>query len=234
MRKITHTCQMLGTLLAVCLPMQPTSAAPIIFQFQATVGPLLPGNGDVQLPFALEEGSVINGLLTIDPDLGEPFGGNASRSIQPFAIDLSFDGFSFGAMQYRATAINDSGISDGPNAGPADFITLDCGTAGSGVCLVEPLDLPGTEPLFFGLRIAFAGDVSLLSEPTLPEDVDIWNGFMIFRDMRFTFSPAAGPGDGFFTTLSSFTVVPEPSSGCLLLSYLLLLQSRSWRRREQS
>jgi len=229
MKYSPHALRMFVALLVIGAFTLPVLAVPVTFQFEATVEPLSPFHGDVGLPFVLEEGSVIDGLLTIDPELGEPPFGNSSKSVQPFGISLSFDGFSFGAEMYEATAINDSGISDGPNAGPADFINFSCSTGGAVACSMESLEFSGTGPLTFGMTMKFAGDLSLLSEPALPNDVDVWNDFMIFRELRFTF---VGEGDGelFDATLSSFTVVPEPSVYLLVLIGMNVLVSKRNRK----
>lgn len=206
-------------------------AAPITFRFQATVGPLPPGNGDVSLPFTLEEGSVIDGRLTIDPELGAPVGANSFRSVQPYSIDLFFDGFSFGAKQYTATSINDSAIIGfGGDVIPADFINLTCSSSSIDVgCVPEPLLLPGTDPLRFSMTMNFAGNVALLPSPTLPEDIDVWNGFTIERRLVIRFI-ANGVGDSYFTTVGNFSVVPEPTSLALFLALTgQLFLRRLWR-----
>ncbi len=202
-------------------------AAPMTFGFEAEVGLLPPFNADVGLPFTLEEGSVINGLITIDPDRSDPPFGNSSKSLQPFAIELMFNGFSFGTDEFEATAINDSVILDGPNAGGADFIVIRCSSGSSVVCSPAPLEFPGSPPLFFSLDMQLSGSTSLLQEPQLPNGIDVWNGFAIERSVRFSFATTSGNGAVFDATVASFAVVPEPSSVSFMLvtSYMFLLGS---------
>lgn len=195
-------------------------AAPVTYRFEATVGALPSFNSDVGLPFTLEEGSVIDGVMTFDPDLGNTPVGNSATSAQPFAIELSFDGFSFGTQAFLTTVINNSMILDGPLAGPADFITVRCS---SGSCSPNPFTLPGSPPLSLGINMQFSGSSSLLQTPELPNNVSAWNGFTIERSLRIGFATTAGNGALYDAVISPFTVVPEPSA-----TYILLFTPLAW------
>jgi hypothetical protein len=198
-------------------------SAPMTYTFQATVGEIPPFNGDVSLPFTLEEGSIIDGKFTIDPELGEREHANGFESSQPYSLNLSFDGFSFGAEMYQGSVVNDAAIIPfgGPEI-PADFVTLDCSSdlAAAGACTSARIEFPGSEPLALGVRMDFAGDPSILATPALPANTIQWNQFNIWRRLTFIFVTPDIKVDGFDATLSPFKLVPEPSSVCVALTFL--------------
>lgn len=216
---------LLLAVLMLCSVCPIAHAAPMTYSFQATVGSLPPFNSDVGLPFTLVEGSVIDGRLTIDPELGERRFVNAYESVQPHSIELSFDGFSFSAEMYQADVVNDSAIIPfGGDPIPADFVTLSCSSdlLAADSCNSRRIEFSGSEPLALGVNIRFAGDPAILPTPEIPSSTIQWNQFSIRRNLTFIFVTPDIQVEGFDANISSFQLVPEPSSSLLALTLLTL------------
>jgi hypothetical protein len=206
-------------------------ASPVTFQFEAIIGPLPPGNTDVGLPFVLQQGSVLQGRVTLDQDIaGVPLG-TVSKSVQPFDFMLTFDAHTFGTGVYLASVFDDNQLIDGPNPGPADIIRLDCPTEETS-CQTSSLFGSESQTLLLSMRLAMFGRWQFsanpaywplnmevpLSEPVLPSDADTWNEFNLERSLWFTFSDTQGHVACYPASIGPFTVVPEPSVFTVLLS----------------
>ena len=223
-----QTLKAIGAFVALCAMTITAAAAPITYKFQATVGPLPPFNDDVGLPFTLEEGSVIDGRLTIDSTLDVRNPGNSSESTQPFAIEFSFSGYSFGAEQYSTGAFDNASIGDSSISGHIDIVQFSCSSSSLDVaCSQQRLEFPGSPPLRFSLSADFIGDSGIFIDPALPSDVSGWNSFALRRQLTFVFTESPGNSAGYFSTLGEFAVVPEPNT--LFCLWIVFGQILCWR-----
>jgi len=191
-------------------------AAPVTFAFEAEVSrvDLL---SPADLPFTVENGDVLTGQFTFEPLDAEPglfgFGPSSTETVQEFDFSLSVESTILSKPSYTLQVIDNNRVIDSSLF--SDQILF--GVLGKP--LAPRVPVPGTDNLFWGLRLLLPADGSVLTGPDISSDSEVWNQFKGHFILNFQ----EASGTNISTVLSirgsirNFLVVPEPSTFCLAI-----------------
>jgi len=210
-------------------------AAPVTFAFEATVDSISPG-ASFDSAIDLEEGDVITGQFTFEPDPGD---GSSSLVVnQPYNFTVNINGVELSTADYGATVRNDARISvDCPDLScPNVFDLLELNgnslsaTNGNDAVLANL----ASKSSGFRLSLAANADSSLMDENFNPiplvvvleaaeiqADAGVWNQFSR-RSLRVWLGDSQGDTFSLNATVGQFAVVPEPSSGSLVCLSIIM------------
>jgi hypothetical protein len=205
---------------------QIVSSAPIMFKFEATVGPrnaVSPFDVPFDLPFQFQEGDTILGSIAVNERDVAPDVLSTSK-IEALNASFEIDGFTLGTSQYSIDSRDDLFVSEG-GVVPYDEITVGCSPfAGSlAVCTPNYIDDGDGDEALWGFCLGLAGQPDVLAGADIHGDVTIWNSFRLGRGISMTFREANGFGImRLVASVGSFTEVPEPR-GLTLVSLGLIV-----------
>lgn len=202
-------------------------AEPVTLRFDAEIGPRRPDSEPIELPFSFAEGDKLIGKFRFDP-VDVPPETQAIEAAQPYEIEFTIDGFTFGTTGYLI-AVGDDVVGDDI---PVSFddIRVRCSVGGPDVCGERLLAGPGSPEFFFSFRIS--GDVGVLEGADIPGDAAVWNNFDNQTSLSLAFQDQTTKEiDGLRAFNLTFTNVPEPATVWLLVLPLTLLLLRDIRPR---
>jgi len=212
-----------------------SEAAPVTFAFEAMVDSVSTGasfNSEIDL----EEGDVITGQFTFEPNTGD---GSPSLVVdQPYNFTVNINGVDISTADYEAIVRDDAGVI-------VDCVDLSCPS------ILDILELEGSslsvanntmlmnldsESSGFRMRLLASADPNIfegsfenlvpiplevvLDAAEIPADVEIWNSFS-GRSLQVWLVDDQGGAFSLNATVGQFTVVPEPTSGSLVFLGLI-------------
>jgi hypothetical protein len=215
-----------------CLALPRLQAAPVTFEFSATVGQLRSGVADTLPPnlgAVLNPGDVITGQMTFEPqDVPGEVRRTTAVELHTFALVIRTHRFE--TSQYLLNVFDNSVSDDDPT--PQDVVTLSSPlveTATTTGRLMMSSDLP----LALSFAVSLRGPASALQGADVSPDPAAWNQLLMEDSLFVIWSGESGqPSYGFRATITNFSLVPEPatSSGAALFASLLYFRRYPIRR----
>lgn len=206
----------LGIAIFACT--QPVYGA-ITFAFQATVdGPISGAVGTVppSLPFSAAPGDSVSGRFTFEPlDVSPATETTSVEVLYPFTIVINSRRLS--ASQYGISVHNNIPLID-DNPLLTDTISL-----GSAFFVADTTPGNTGPPIEWSFLIGLIGESSILDGADIPQVPTSWEQFMYQRSLIVSFPQDASGAFGFGATLTSFSLVPEPTAPLVIVTAAALL-----------
>lgn len=208
-----------AAVVAVCLTMATGSclATPVTFAFEAEITTVFLG-----IPFEsgidFSVGDTISGRFTFDPleecavfdGPGQPLGG-LCETTQPFSFSVEIDGATFRTSDYELKVRDHVAVIDSPFAGGADIID-----SSGELSPLDPLAFPNIDSNTSSFNMSLWKYSDSLAVASVPASVEIWNRYGSTRTIDILLRDGLGHVVGFQAAIGRFSVIPEPSSFCLL------------------
>ncbi len=215
-----------------CSALPTLSAAPVTFNFEATVASVFPVTAASELPFEIVHGDSITATLEFEPRSGGPiYPQSASVCFQAGGQVLEADALEVRIENNAGAGVDLRGRIADPNATPDIDLT---GTSDNIFMSCSPTAFCGVAPehsnYSFRPLLAFSHDETLLNSDDLIADVGTWNTFS-FREMSLIFRDANTGGETYIGAyLGGLRQVPEPPAVVLFIGAGLL---GSWLMRSR-
>jgi len=210
-------------------------AAPVTFVFEATVDFISPG-ASFDSEIDLEEGDVITGQFTFEPNAGD--GSSALVVNQPYNFTVNINGVELSTAAFETTVRDDAysiiDCGDCPGFVISDRLSL----SGSNLMEVGDIALSNLDADSSGFQMQLEewfGDpywsgMDILGAAEIPAGPEAWNLFSR-RSLQVWLGDGQGGIFSLNATVGQFTIVPEPCSGSLILSVVVSgLAARTGRR----
>ena len=200
-------------------------AAPVTFAFEATVtsvNELTPAD----LPFSVENGDILKGQFAFEPVDADPgIGMTSTDTIQEFTFSLMLDSTVLSTSTFSLRVRDNSGADDAPDSF-TDHIDLSCGSLGFSEC--DPGILPDSDnSITWGFLLPLTARSLVLDGADISADPNVWNEFVGFISIGLVEQDGAGVLR-ITASIEKLSLVPEPSSFCLVIAPFLWAFSRSF------
>lgn len=229
-------CKSCSVAIAWCLAgtslLSSVDASPITLRFEATVEGAVSGAvGTVPggLSFGAAPGDVVVGSFTFNPlDVDSSVMTTSVEVFQSFTIVI--DSKRLTASKYGISVYNDVPLIDDS---PLRTDTISLGSA----FFVSDTTPGGTvPPIEWSFLIGLIGKSSILNGADIPQDSITWDQFDYQRSLIISFPPDVSGAYGFGATVTSFSLVPEPTAAFTALTLVMSIacafrsNRRGWRR----
>ena len=193
-------------------------ATPVTLAFEAEIS-----SASLGIPFDsgidFSVGDKISGQFTFNPledcaefeGPGQPLGGLCATT-QPFSFSVEIDGATFRTSNYELEVRDNIPIQDFPSASVIDTIK----SYGGGLSPIDSSRVPNIDPTLSGFSVFLWGRSNSLTAATVPESAEAWNRFNLRRAIDVSLHDGLGHAVGFHATINRFSVVPEPTTLCLV------------------
>jgi hypothetical protein len=184
-------------------------AAPVTLQFTAHVGGVLQtadGFLPPTWPSAIQQGSLVSGSFTFEPV-------DVASSVKRTDVESLFDfSITVGSRTLLTSRFGISVRDDDPTELDPEFV--DSISVGRSTYLP---DESGGDPLGWASVRSFYGDAAVLNGADIPADPEPWRRLLLDDSLSvFLIDPSVQGSYGFFATLQTLELIPEPGNGTLV------------------
>jgi len=194
-------------------------AAPVTFAFDAEITTVSRGIPfDSGVDFAV--GDTISGQFTLDPleDCAvfdgpvQPLG-DLCATTQSSSFTVDINGAILRTPGFDLDVRNDTLILDSSLATDIDSIE----SRGGNLSPLDPISFPNIDPATSSFNMSLWAFAHRLSITSVPGSVETWNQFRLKRVISIHLRDGLGNVMGFQAAVGDFSVIPEPSTLCLVI-----------------
>jgi len=210
-------------------------AAPVTFAFDAEISSVSLGIPfDSGIDFSV--GDTISGQFTFQPFeencaiADGPFQPFGCTKPQLFSFSMEIDGINLSVNSYEIDTLNNTGVFDGAGPVVQDFLE----PRGRGLSPAEASRPISIDPASSGFGMMLRGGASSINFASIPGSPDVWNQFNLERSLNIFVLDGNGGVIRIRAVVGQFSIVPEPTSLALAMTFISISTMLARRRSPQA